>query len=225
MCSTTRDDADRALSRRTAEREARQRFILDAARSVFEEKGVENTNMDDIAAAAGYTRRTLYSYFKSRDDISLRVHLEDVAKRWELQKETLAGIDSGLARVVVWAETLYEFWKKHPHSMRMEQYWDFHGIEKSRISEEIFERFEALNDDLADRLRQIFRGGIEDLSLRPDLHVDVCISQFLYTLRAVLGRALSPAYSFADIQPDRYVRHYLDLFSRSIRNDTGRTDS
>jgi hypothetical protein len=55
--------------------------------------------------------------------------------------------------------------------------------------------------------------------------VDICISQFLYALRAVLGRSLSPAYSFADIQPDDYVLHYLDLFSRSIRNEDRRTDS
>lgn len=213
------------MSRRVAEREARQRFILAAARALFEEKGVESTNMDDIAAAAEYTRRTLYAYFKSRDDICLRVHLEDVARRWELQQRALAQAESGLARLVVWAQTLYEFWKQNPHSMQMEQYWDFHGIDQKRISADVFRRFEALNDELADGLREIFRRGSEDGSLRPDLQVDLCISQFLYALRAVLGRALSPAYSFTDIQPEEYVGHYLDLFSRSIRNEGRRTDS
>ena len=214
-----------ALSRRTAERRARQAFILDAARALFAEKGVENTSMDDIAAAAEYTRRTLYAYFQSRDDICLRVHLEDVVRRWELQKQALAGTEGGLAKLMVWAQTLYEFWREHPHSMRLEQYWDFHGVQKNRISADVFRRFEALNDELAGGLREIFREGIEDGSVRPDLQVDICISQFLYALRAVLGRSLSPAHSFMNIRPDEYVRHYLDLFSRSIRNEAGRTDS
>ena len=213
------------MSRRDAERETRRRFILDAARALFEEKGVENTRMDDIAVAADYTRRTLYAYFKSRDDICLHVHLEDVAQRWERQKQALAGVEGGLARIEVWAETLYAFWREYPHSMRMEQYWDFHGIERDRISADTFRRFEALNDELAAGLRDIFRGGIEDGSLRHDLSVDVCISQFLYSLRAVLGRALSSSYSFADIDPDEYVRHHLDLYRRGVRSDSGRVES
>ena len=213
------------MSRRTAERDTRRRFILDAARALFEESGIESTSMDDIAAAAEYTRRTLYAYFKSRDDICLRVHLEDMARRWELQKRALAGVESGPARITVWAETLYAFWKEHPHSMRMEQYWDFHGVEPDRISEEIFRGFEALNDDLADGLRKIFHDGIEDGSLRPDLPVDACVSQFVYSLRAVLGRALSPSYSFADIDPDEYVRHWLEQYRRSVRNEARRTES
>jgi len=213
------------MSRQLAEREARQRFILDAARALFEQKGVEDASMDDIATAAEYTRRTLYSYFKSRDDIYLRVHMEDLARRWELQKKALAGDEDGLAKVRIWAQTLYEFWRAHAHAMRMEQYWDFRGVVRERIDEAVFERFEALNDDLAEGLREIFRNGIEDGSLRSDLQIDICISQFLYSLRAVIGRALSNTYSFTDIQPDQYVRHYLDLFSRSIRNPQRSTSS
>jgi AcrR family transcriptional regulator len=189
------------------------------------QKGIESTNMDDIAAAAEYTRRTLYAYFKSRDDICLRVHLEDMTRRWELQKQALDGIEGGLARIGAWAERLYAFWRENPHSMRMEQYWDFHGVERDRISADVFSRFETLNDELADGLREMFHVGIEDGSLRPDLPVDVCISQFVYSLRAVLGRALSPSYSFADIDPDQYVRHYLDLFQRSVRNEDRRRES
>lgn len=205
------------MSRLAVERETRQRFILEAARALFAEKGIESTSMDDIAAAAEYTRRTLYAYFPSRDDICLRIHLEDLERRWELQREALVGVAGGPARLVAWAETLYAFWREHPHSMRLEQYWDFHGIDPEKIDAEVFARFESLNDELADALREVFGEGIADGSLRDDLEADACISQFLYSLRAVLGRALSPGYSFADIDPDRYVRHFLELFCRGIQ--------
>jgi AcrR family transcriptional regulator len=210
------------MSRRTIERQARQRFILDAAARLFAKKGVENTSMEDIAAAVDYTRRTLYSYFRSRDEICLRVFMEDMAVRWARQQKAVAAADNGLAKILAWAESFYVFAHENPHSMRLQFYWDFKGIDRNRISRETFSAFKTLNDELADGLREIFRLGVEDGSLRPDLKIDLCISQYLYTVRTILNRAISPAYSFARFDPDEYVRHYLDLFSRGIRNVEGK---
>ncbi|MCP3919134.1 MAG: helix-turn-helix transcriptional regulator [bacterium] len=219
--SNTPNPRQAAPSRRAAERETRRKFILDAARALHDGKGVTNTSMDDLAAAAGYTRRTLYAYFTSRDDLLLHLHEEDLAQRWESQQEALMGVEGGLARIRVWAQALHAFWKGNSRAMELERYWDFHTLDRDRFSAEVFESFEALNRELADGLRLIFAGGIEDGSLRPDLKVDVCISQFLYSLRAILGRALSSAYSysFTDIDPDAYVAHFLDLYLRSVRNE------
>ena len=43
--------------------------ILEAAARAFARKGPTGATMADIAAEAGYTVPTLYSYFKSKDDI------------------------------------------------------------------------------------------------------------------------------------------------------------
>jgi AcrR family transcriptional regulator len=203
------------------EREARQRFVLEAARRLFAAKGVENTSMEDIAAAVDYTRRTLYAYFKSRDEICLLVLLKDLKQRWAAQQKAIAPVDSGLAKILVWARVLYAYSRDNPQTLRLQLYWDFTGLDRSRISEDIFTAFERLNNELADGLRDIFQLGVEDGSLRPDLQVDMCISQFLYSLRSILNRALSPTYSFAKFGPDEYVQHFLDFLSRGIRNTGG----
>ncbi len=205
-------------NRKTAERKVRQQVVLDAARKAFAEKGIENTRMEDIALAADYTRRTLYAYFRGRDEICLLVLLEDMEARWAYQKAAVVAADGGLGKILAWAAAFYAFVRENPHSMRLQAYWDFRGLERDRISDEAFAAFEALNNELAEGLRNIFRLGIEDGSLRPGLQVDLCISQFIYTFRSVLNRALSPTYSFARFDPDEYVQHYLDLFSRGIRN-------
>ena len=44
--------------------------LLDAARRVFARKGIERTTMNDIALASKKGRRTLYMYFKSKEEIS-----------------------------------------------------------------------------------------------------------------------------------------------------------
>ena len=205
-------------SRREADNQTRRRYILDAARRLYEEKGVDAVGMDDIAAAADYTRRTLYAYFKGRDDISLMVLIEDNKARWAEQQEALDRAKTGLGKVLAWAAALHDFTRRHPHSIRLQLYWDFRDLERTTVGPETFAAFEAINDELAEGLREIFRLGVRDRSLRPDLEIDLTISQFLYCFRAILNRALSNSYSFASFDPDQYVAHYLEGFTGNIKN-------
>ena len=43
--------------------------LVDVARQLFAKNGLENTTMNDIAIASGKGRRTLYTYFKSKEDV------------------------------------------------------------------------------------------------------------------------------------------------------------
>ena len=43
--------------------------LVDVARQLFAKNGLENTTMNDIAQLSGKGRRTLYTYFKSKDEI------------------------------------------------------------------------------------------------------------------------------------------------------------
>ena len=46
-----------------------RQLLVDVARQLFAKKGLENTTMNDIAVASNKGRRTLYTYFKSKEDI------------------------------------------------------------------------------------------------------------------------------------------------------------
>ena len=43
--------------------------LVDVARQLFAKNGLENTTMNDIALQSGKGRRTLYTYFKSKEEI------------------------------------------------------------------------------------------------------------------------------------------------------------
>lgn len=47
--------------------------LVDVARQLFAKKGVEATTMNDIAVASKKGRRTLYTYFKSKEQIYMAV--------------------------------------------------------------------------------------------------------------------------------------------------------
>lgn len=46
-------------------------LLARTALDLFAEKGFANTTIDDIAAAAGVSRRTLFNYFRSKEDLAL----------------------------------------------------------------------------------------------------------------------------------------------------------
>ena len=46
-------------------------LIAQTAMAVFAEKGYDETTVEEVAAAAGVSRRTLFNYFKSKEDLAL----------------------------------------------------------------------------------------------------------------------------------------------------------
>lgn len=56
---------------------ARRRAMLDAARSVFAEKGYENARLDEIAERAEFGKGTLYNYFEGGKEDILFALFED----------------------------------------------------------------------------------------------------------------------------------------------------
>ena len=58
--------------------------IVDEARELFAVRGVDNTTINDIAVSSGISRRTVYTYFKSKEDIDQAViagELETLTKK------------------------------------------------------------------------------------------------------------------------------------------------
>lgn len=54
-----------------AKRNAKENLIVDAAERVFSVVGFKNAKMENIAAEAGITKVTLYSYFQSKENLYL----------------------------------------------------------------------------------------------------------------------------------------------------------
>ena len=64
--------------------------LVDVARQLFAKNGVDNTTMNDIAVASLKGRRTLYTYFKSKEEIYLAV----VESELDMLSEALENVAS-----------------------------------------------------------------------------------------------------------------------------------
>ncbi|WP_175964074.1 TetR/AcrR family transcriptional regulator [Burkholderia pyrrocinia] len=87
---------DQVRLTRAQRRDATRERLLGAARAIFEEKGYAAASVEDIAAAAGYTRGAFYSNFRSKTEMLfelLRRDHDDAATA--LQR--IAGMPAGSA--------------------------------------------------------------------------------------------------------------------------------
>lgn len=69
----------------------RQRLV-EVARELFARKGLEATTMNDIALASGKGRRTLYTYFRNKEDIYDAV-IEGELERLSERMDEVSGMD------------------------------------------------------------------------------------------------------------------------------------
>jgi AcrR family transcriptional regulator len=100
--------------RRAWEQQQRSNRIIDKAQAVFFKKGYDRTTLPAIASAAGYNKRTLYLYFKDKEDIFLAVVLRGLNRL----RSVLAGAidraapaDTGLTHL---ARAFFDFSVEQP---------------------------------------------------------------------------------------------------------------
>ncbi len=71
----------------------RERAILDAAAGLFLEKGFEAASMRAIACRACLSKGNLYRYFKTKEELFLKLYLEDFTAWADELEQTIAGPD------------------------------------------------------------------------------------------------------------------------------------
>lgn len=78
-------------------REMKNDLILDAALKVFAESGFHNTRLEDIAQEAGFSKASLYNYYKDKEEIFLSLGAREYQRISErLESDPLLRIDEAL---------------------------------------------------------------------------------------------------------------------------------
>jgi len=100
---------DAARPRRERRKEARPGELLDAALTLFVEKGFAATRVEEVAARAGVSKGTLFLYFPSKEDLFKAVVRETIAGRfaeWNEEFERFDGSSADLVRhcLMAWWE-------------------------------------------------------------------------------------------------------------------------
>ena len=140
--------------RKAWEQQQRRNRIIDKAEAVFFETGYEGATLPAIADAAGYNKRTLYLYFKDKQEIFLAVVLRGLTALRAALEEGLsrkAAEDSGLHHL---ADAFFEFSIRSPDYLDLimiyeSRHFVYHDRGATEDPDSIMEQCQQVSDDMA----------------------------------------------------------------------------
>jgi AcrR family transcriptional regulator len=167
--------------------------LIDVARQLFAKMGVENTTMNDIAVASGRGRRTLYTYFKNKDDLYMAVvksELDILANNMRLVAEKNISPDKKLIEIIYTRleavkEVVYRNGTLRANFFR--DIWKVENIRKQFDAKEILLFRSVLAEGVAKGTFEI-----EDINLASTI-VHYCVKGIeVPFIRGQIGRSLPP---------------------------------
>ena len=129
--------------------------LVDVARQLFAKKGVEDTTMNDIAQASKKGRRTLYTYFKSKEQIYMAVvesELEMLSTQMEKAASKPVSPDKKILELIMTHLDAIKMVVYRNGTLRADFFRDIWRVEKVR------KRFDATETQL---FKEVLREGME----------------------------------------------------------------
>ena len=145
-------------SRRQAVSGHKRELILDAAKQVFAEEGLEGASLRAIAVRAGYTPAALYFHFASKEAIYAEVLQASLVSLGSAVDRAVAQAKTSQQRLKAAAMSFFRFYAENPRDLDLGFYLFRGGMKPAGLGHE---RDEKLNAALEASLQPIAEAAIE----------------------------------------------------------------
>ena len=201
-------------------REKRKEDITSIAWKLFLEHGYRDTTMSDIADAADLSRKTLYQYFKSKEEIALEIEIHVFENFIELMEEHFPKMKgSGYEKLAQYFEIIDAILDKYRDAIQFTGLFDFH-IKDKYIIEPPVEKFLQLIAKSSTYLRDIIEAGIQDGSLKetlnPELAAETINDSWLYLAQRVFSRP-DNINKFKEVISRQEISYQMMLFEEALK--------
>jgi AcrR family transcriptional regulator len=177
------------MGRRKKEpRSVHRENIVSAASTLFMEKGIAATSMDDIAKAAGYSKATLYVYFENKEEIVGILALNSMKKLYDYISSALIQHETTKARYDFICRGLVQYQEEFPFYFKMvldKINIDFESKEYLPEERETYQIGEEINE----KIKNFLLSGMEKGDLRNDLDIMPAIFNFWGMLSGIIQLA------------------------------------
>ena len=174
------------MSPKKIDKAARERQILDAAAAVFARRGFRAATMDEVAAAAGVAKGTLYLSYSSKEDLFFALFAAFADEAMAAPPALPAGTapDQVIGLLVEIGTRLDRDSLLVPLTL---EFWSAAGVEATRAR--FADRYAAMLDAFRGALVGILRGGEARGEVRRGLPLDAIVSSLLATIDGLIVQA------------------------------------
>ncbi len=198
--------------RKEREKKIRQNDIVDAAERVFFAKGFEKATMDDVAGEAEFSKRTLYVYFTSKEQLYLTIMLRafitlnNLIKKNMIEKTAQNGLDK--LRIIM--ESWLELNQKFPDYFKAIHFYENREVDFQNPDEITRALYEEGEKSFQLTVKTIEEGKL-DHSIREDIDV---VSTVIILWEMIIG------LNTIITKKEKYIRNYYKKTAPELVKET-----
>lgn len=213
--------------RKEKEKEIRRNDIIEAAERIFFTKGYDNATMDDVAKEAEFSKRTVYVYYNSKEQIYFEIMtkgyklLIDMLKN-DVQKEKACNAIEKIRQISL---TLYQFSKDYPEYFNAIMEYENGEMDFQKgIPDHSREECYVLGEEILGHLTRALEMGIAEGSIRSDLDVvKTALALWACTIGVFNTAKKKENYikNYHRTTPEELIAAAFQLIIRSIQTEKG----
>jgi AcrR family transcriptional regulator len=205
--------------RREREKLGRRNAIIEAARKLFLEKGIEHATMKEIAREAELSKAALYLYFQNKEELTFELLHISLTKIRELIDSAAERGRDGYSKLSAAAEEFRRMFREEPEyiyfSLVMERY-------ASSIANNLLSSQKCLEliMNIQNRMEELIREGIEDGSVRADLDPQKTAALLFHMATSFMQRVSLMQESFikySSYTAQELIDHMFTVFIHVLR--------
>lgn len=203
-------------------KDQRRSDILKVSKDLFMNQGLINTTMDNIASKVGVSRRTLYRYYKTKEEIAFEIEIMLFQELFDYQKilyKELSG--TGYEKLGSYLLKLANYLESNPAVIKFSGEFDYYFTGEYPYSE-LVSKFKDMISSTDYILEDILILGINDGSIRSTINPKVVGLTISNTILSLLQR-IALRDNHLDLEQginsrDMAVSAY-ELFMHSLKNE------
>src|SRR5450432_152027 len=164
--------------RRGEEKERRRAEILDAAETLYAEKGWDAVTVDQVARSARLSRALVYVYFRDKEELLFAIGERAMRLLRDRFIEAAAGHTLGMDQVEAIGRAYMGYAYEFPHYFDFCSRFQAHSVANDPGSHEGACR--AAGDEAIGAVVQAIETGIRDGSIRPDVGEPILLAISLW---------------------------------------------
>lgn len=208
--------------RKKDEEDLRKEELLNLAYHFFLDKGFENFSMDDLAKKLGCARRSIYTYFKSKNDIYMALYIRNSKVKMEKLQEVIRREKSPTETLIDFLNAYYMLSLEHKDFVKFQQKMDSSDFDWNQISEDYQKEYVIASEEYFGILTGLMQKGIDMGLFKNDIHPRVMFAEIMFSMRGILNRSIlfpDQTYVIAKglVTAEEFFQIYIKMIIDGIR--------
>jgi AcrR family transcriptional regulator len=205
-------------SKREAGKMRKKELFISSAERLFIQNGFEQTSVDEVAKASGMTKKTLYEYFVSKEDLFYAVILHGVRDLTSAYEAAFEKGDTVREKIRQANMAFLQFYIDNPDMFRLINYQPANKLncESSPYCHEV-NIYDAIR---MKHLAELIESGKTDGSIRPGLDIKKAVFFSFFSSFALLDAASGSdphIWQLLDLNKTDFIRFSFELLSDALK--------